>query len=46
MRKDSIDVVKFILASMIIILHTIQMNCFTNYFTYGLLHMPQRLAVP
>lgn len=45
-RKDSIDVVKFILASMIIILHTIQMNCFTNYFTYGLLHMPQRLAVP
>ena len=31
---------------MIILLHTVQMSCYTNYFTYGFIYLPQKLAVP
>lgn len=31
-RNECIDVIKFILVSMIIVLHTIQMSCYGNYF--------------
>lgn len=45
-RNECIDVIKFILVSMIIVLHTIQMSCYGNYFSYGFGYLPQKLAVP
>lgn len=46
-NKNGIDILKYVLSIFIILEHTIPMICFSrNYFTYGLLHMPQRLSVP
>lgn len=45
-RNECIDVIKFILVSMIIVLHTIKMSCYGNYFLYGFGYLPQKLAVP
>lgn len=40
------DVLRFLMATLVVLLHTIPMDQYTTFVSYGFLHMPQRIAVP